>query len=209
MVKAAMSNDFKEKAEQEIRLPQFDPADFELFVRLAQAVACCDPPLIGVPTITDALVLRIVPIAAYLGVEPMLKLLEEHVQKQATKATILIFEESGLRVEWCNVALSKLFAELTTSSTHRAHDSVGIDELSRRTGTEKKHVRITKEPNPVGAIQNATGFAIGYATVDRYTSVPLKRVVLQAHAQETLSKMSAHTMFSFFKYVTENRAVIA
>ena len=203
MVKAAMSNDFKEKAEQEIRLPQFDPADFELFVRLAQAVACCDPPLIGVPTITDALVLRIVPIAAYLGVEPMLKLLEEHVQKQATKATILIFEESGLRVEWCNVALSKLFAELTTSSTHRAHDSVGIDELSRRTGTEKKHVGITKEPNQVG------GFAVGYATVDTYTSVPLKRVVLQAHAHDLLSKMSAHTMFSVFKYVTENRAVIA
>ena len=68
---------------------------------------------------------------------------------------------------------------------------------------EKKHVGITKEPNQVG------GFAVGYATVDTYTSVPLKRVVLQAHAQETLSKMSAHTMFSFFKYVTENRAVIA
>jgi len=209
MVKAAMANECKEKAHQEIRLPQFNPADFELFLRFAQAVAYCDPPEIGLPPLTNTLIERVLPIAAYLGADPMLELFEEHVQKKATSATIVAFDESGVRVDWGHLALSKLFAELTTASAHTAHSPLYLDGLCRKIGSEPKAVNIyQQEEHCKLGLYGGYGTGSGYALADKYAPVILTRVAFQVHACETLSKLSAHTMVSFFKYVTENRVVI-
>jgi len=90
VVKAAVTGECKESETQEIRLPQFQPADFELFIRLAQSVACSCPSEITAPRINDSLILSVVPIAAYLGVEALLKKMEDHVHNTPRLETVLV-----------------------------------------------------------------------------------------------------------------------
>ena len=113
VVSAAVLGEYKESVQQAISLPQFKPSDFESFVRLAQAVAFCDPPEIAVPVISDALVARVVPIAEYLGADRMLKMLEAHVQANATLKGMLAFEEANVPVQWSDGTFERLFQEVT------------------------------------------------------------------------------------------------
>ena len=116
VVSAAIAGGFRESVSQEIDLPQFKPKDFELFLCLVQAVSFSIPPHIPLPKISNTLVMAVVPIAAYLGCESMLTMLEAHVQLAATIATVLVFEDCKIPVTWSTGAFMRLFTELTTKT---------------------------------------------------------------------------------------------
>jgi hypothetical protein len=177
VVKAAVMGEFKEGVQQLIKLPQFDADDFELFVRLAQTVAFCSPPDISAPSISDSLVLRVVPIAAYLDVDQMCKMMEAHVQQNPTLATILIFETFNLPVLWGEKALNRLFIELT--------DEVNMTTSLYLPGTYSPKANATMiGPNALG-----------------------KQYKLKDDAQDHLGKLSIPTTHTFIKFLLENRCM--
>ena len=177
VVKAAVTGEFKEGVQQLVKLPQFDANDFELFVRLAQTVAFCSPPDIGAPSISDSLILRVVPIAAYLDVEKMIKMMEAHVQQNPTLATVLIFETTNVPVQWGEKALNKLFTELT-------------DELYKATDLYRQGAFSSKVNNCVCG-----------------PNVPGKMYKLKGDAQDHLGKLSIPTTHTFIKFLLENRCM--
>lgn len=118
VLEAGLRSGFKESLTNEFKLPQFDPSNFDLFLRLVQAISFSIPPLITV-SFDDDLVIKIVPIAAYLGAQRVLKLLEMHVQQHAKLATILVFNENSVDVKWSHACIESLFEELTTKGSNR------------------------------------------------------------------------------------------
>uniref|UniRef100_A0A7S1AAZ2 BTB domain-containing protein n=1 Tax=Noctiluca scintillans TaxID=2966 RepID=A0A7S1AAZ2_NOCSC len=129
VVEAAVTGNFKESERQEVQLPQFQPDDFELFLRFALSGAFCSLPEVQ-PVINDNLVLRVVPIAAYLGAKAMLDVMEEHVQKAATFATVLAFEEANVSVHWDEDVFSALFKDVTIRKNcgpFQTHNKVTFD----------------------------------------------------------------------------------
>lgn len=100
----------KECTLQEMRLDQFAPADFELFMWLCEVMICSHPPPCNDASwINDDVVQRVVPIAAHLGVEKLLKMMEEHVQKAPTVATIIAFDACEVGVDWGETAYACLY----------------------------------------------------------------------------------------------------
>ena len=79
--------------------------------------AFASPPAIS-PTINDMRVLSVVPIAAYLGVQQMLKFMEAHVQMAPTVDTILAFEKCAVDdVVWGDKAYACIFTNSTNVSS--------------------------------------------------------------------------------------------
>eukprot|EP00277_Geminigera_cryophila_P019291 CAMPEP_0179435908 /NCGR_PEP_ID=MMETSP0799-20121207/19940_1 /TAXON_ID=46947 /ORGANISM="Geminigera cryophila, Strain CCMP2564" /LENGTH=248 /DNA_ID=CAMNT_0021215593 /DNA_START=346 /DNA_END=1092 /DNA_ORIENTATION=+ len=194
VVKAAVTGEYKERATNEIMLPQFDPDDFELFIRLAQSVAFSNPPEIGVPIVNDSIVLRVVPIAAYLGVEAMLKMMEEHVQNNPSLVTIVVFEETRVQIQWRESVFIRLFEEVTTPSAKK------IVKQVYTSGAETSH-----------SGQVAQGLLAGY-TPGRYKSpawVPATyhSFMLRSEHYENLAKLSVPTSMGFMKVLIEHKCM--
>jgi hypothetical protein len=185
VVTAAISNEFKEKTSQEILLPQFKPADFELFLRLANSVAFCDPPNINVPTVDDTLIIRVVPIAAYLDAQLMLKMFEQHVQANATFATMVVFEESHVDVQWSAQAFERLYNEIF--SFERAKPPANIPkmfELYRSAGRNDVDGRTV------------------------YDRVHPRQAVFKTTSRNALARLSHTTTIEFFQFVMEEKSLM-
>lgn len=138
VVEAAVTGNFSEGIRQEIHLPQFDPDDFQHFLRFAHAGAFCSPPHIDV-VVSNHIVLRVVPIAAYLGATVLLKMMEKHVKEAPTFETIMVFEVANVSVDWNEAVLQVLFGNLTTetrsvsSFLYFSNNKSGYDGLSKAT----------------------------------------------------------------------------
>jgi len=191
VVKAAVTGEYKERATNEILLPQFDPDDFELFIRLAQSVAFSSPPEICVPIINDSLVLRVVPIAAYLGVEAMLKMMEEHVQNNPSLVTIVVFEEARVQIQWRESVFIRLFDEVTTPGP----GSNANPQLFTK-GVETIHsgpISVQGEKTP-GYFYGATWQPANY-----------HNLILKCEHHENLAKLSIPTSMGFMQVVIEHK----
>ena len=184
VVKAAVTGGYKESATNKILLPQFDPDDFELFIRLAHSVAFSSPPEISVPIVNDSLVLRVVPIAAYLGVEAMLKMMEEHVQNNPSLVTILVFEEARLQIQWRESVFIRLFEEVTTPGGYK---KINMNPPVYSKGSVIEH----------RWVQGQGRKTAGYPSF-----------VLRSEHYENLAKLSLPTSMGFMKFLIEHNCVM-
>jgi len=206
VVKAAVTGEYKERATNEIMLPQFDPDDFELFIRLAQSVAFSSPPEICVPIINDSLVLRVVPIAAYLGVEAMLKMMEEHVQNNPSLVTIVVFEESHLQIQWRESVFIRLFEEVTTPGRHKKFN---VNPPVYNKGSEIEHSGQIWVPGTGSGWERKNGaYTTGKYKGPEWKPARYQSFLLRSEHYENLAKLSVPTSMGFMKVLIEHKCVM-
>ena len=153
MVKAAMANDCREATTRSMLLPQFVPLDFELFLRLIQATAASHSPQINAPTVSDDLIICVAPIAAYLGAEKMLAIIQAHVQATPTLETFIAID-TVTEVEWSSsqeaydgllrLAMSSLKLVRTSDPESYCLDvlsSVSLRKLLRNALSPGRHIQ--------------------------------------------------------------------
>lgn len=140
VLKAAFKSAFKEAALLRVLLPQFVPKNFELFLRFVQSVALADPPRIGFPEVNDELVMNIVQIAAYLGADQVLTMLQNHVQRKATLSTMAVFEENEIQVDWGIAAFEALYKETKKVARDSARSSPYGQRKKRARAEMKLHL---------------------------------------------------------------------
>jgi hypothetical protein len=126
VVKAALMGEFKEGIREEIILPQFDRDDFTLFLRVVASLACCEPPAIATPVLSDDCILSIAPISGYLRTNIIFDFMLKHVEAQPKLSTVIAVEEiSEFRIQWGPIVIQALLREATLQrSDHSGYQAI-------------------------------------------------------------------------------------
>ena len=114
----ALMHDSKERAENMVRLPQFDPAEFDLFVRMAtmDQMATADQETKFYSLLTIDVMLKILPIAAYLRSQRILKTMIKMQQASPNLSGVVSMEQLDVEVTWSKYALDKLAKQIVTKA---------------------------------------------------------------------------------------------